>query len=154
MRYFTTLQKRESSIVGNGEYNVEKASLLAASSGNAVEQAPIPTKQSGTAWTEARLLFELAVPTIFVQLGFVVPLFSIASYVGINYGYIYLDGMTLASLTGNLCTLALLQGLYSASDTLSPEAFGAGNSREVGLLAMRGFLGSMVRSNAISERDT
>jgi Na+-driven multidrug efflux pump len=151
MRYFTTLQKRSSSI-GNGEYNDEKASLLAASSGYAVEQAPVPTKQSGTAWMEARLLLELAVPTIFVQLGFVVPLFSIASYVGINYGYIYLDGMTLASLTGNLCTLALLQGLYSASDTLSPEAFGAGNSREVGLLAMRGFLGSMVRSNAISGR--
>jgi MATE family multidrug resistance protein len=129
----------------NVEYNnVEKASLLAASSGNAVEQAHVPTKKSGTAWTEARLLLELAVPTAIVQLGFTVPPFSIASYVGINYGYIYLDGITLASLTGNLCTLALLQGLYSASDTLSPQAFGAGNEREVGLLAMRGFLGSMV----------
>jgi Na+-driven multidrug efflux pump len=123
--------------------NVEKASLLATSSG---DDAAVTKKSATTLWTEARLLLELAVPTAVVQLGFTVPPFSIASYVGINYGYIYLDGMTLANLTGNLCTLALLQGLYSASDTLSPQAFGAGNEREVGLLALRGYFGSMLVS--------
>jgi MATE family multidrug resistance protein len=125
-----------------GEDNVEKASLVAASSGEAVEGATSKISSS-TAWTEARLLLELAIPTVIIQLGFTLPPCSIASYVGINYGYIYLDGITLASLIGNLFTLALLQGLYSASDTLGPQAFGAGNVREVGLLAIKGFVGSM-----------
>jgi MATE family multidrug resistance protein len=131
-----------------GDRNVEKASLLAASSGDAAVEGSAATtttskRSSSTAWTEARLLLELAIPTVIIQLGFTLPPFSVASYVGITYGYIYLDGITLASLTGNLFTLALLQGLYSASDTLGPQAFGAGNVREVGLLAIRGFVGSM-----------
>lgn len=130
----------------NGELEAEKTSLLATSYGSASEDmmdAPLPAVTKQSLWTETRLLLELAVPTVIIQLGFTFPPFFCASYVGINYGYIYLDGMTLASLTGNLCTLALLQGLYSASDTLSPQAFGAGNARQVGLLAMRGFLASM-----------
>jgi MATE family multidrug resistance protein len=35
-------------------------------------------------------------------------------------------------------------GPLLASDTLSPQAFGAGNYKEVGLIAMRGFIGSML----------
>jgi MATE family multidrug resistance protein len=66
-----------------------------------------------------------------------------ASYIGRQLGPVYLDGFTLASLTGNLLTLSLLTGLFSASDTLSPQAFGAGNYKEVGLLAMRGLVGSL-----------
>jgi MATE family multidrug resistance protein len=67
-----------------------------------------------------------------------------ASYVGRHLGSIHLDGFTLANLTGNLFTLSLISGLYSASDTLSPQAFGAGNFQEVGLLAIRGFAGAMM----------
>ncbi len=48
------------------------------------------------------------------------------------------------NLTANVCTLALLSGIYSLSDTLLPQAFGAGNNRELGLLAMQGFAVSMV----------
>jgi MATE family multidrug resistance protein len=93
---------------------------------------------------EAQNLIHLAVPTVGIQIGAVVPPLLLTSFIGRTYGSVYLDGFLLASLTGNLFTLALLQGLFSASDTLSPQAFGANNEREVGLLAMRGFLGSMM----------
>lgn len=99
---------------------------------------------SSTAWTEARLLINLVIPTVLVQLGATVPPALTASYIGRHLGGVYLDGFTLASLTGNLLTLSLLQGLYSASDTLSPQAYGAGNYKEVGLVAMRGFVGSLL----------
>jgi len=100
--------------------------------------------KNSSAIKEAKLLLDLAVPTVIIQFGFVVPSFLSASYVGKNFGAVYLDGYFLAIVTGNLCTLSLEQGLYSASDTLSPQAFGAGNYREVGLLALRGFIGSMM----------
>jgi multidrug resistance protein, MATE family len=90
-------------------------------------------------------VFSLAVPTMVVQTGQVIPNFLTASYIGRNMkNVVYLDGFTLASLTGNLFTLSLLQGLYSASDTLSPQAYGAGNYAEVGYLAVRGFAGSLL----------
>jgi Na+-driven multidrug efflux pump len=93
-------------------------------------------------WTESRLLVNLAIPTILALMGSVIPSAMTASYIGRQLGPIYLDGFTLASLTGNLLTLSLLTGLFSASETLSPQAFGAGNYKEVGLLAIRGFVGS------------
>ena len=91
-------------------------------------------------------LFQLAIPTFIIQLGSIVPGFTVASYIGQHYStdIVYLDGYTLASLTANLFTLSLLQGLYTASDTLSPQAYGAGNMKEVGYLAVRGFLASMM----------
>jgi len=89
-------------------------------------------------------MINLAIPTVIVQLGATIPPALTASYVGRKLGSVYLDGFTLANLTGNLCTLSLISGLYSASDTLSPQAFGAGNYSELGLLAMRGFTGSML----------
>lgn len=98
-----------------------------------------------TPWRdELRLLVQLAVPTIIIQVGFTAPSFLTASYVGRRFGSVYLDSFLIANLTGNLFTLSLLSGLYTASDTLSPQAFGVGNYREVGLLAMRGYLGSMI----------
>jgi MATE family multidrug resistance protein len=99
---------------------------------------------TSSAWKETQLLLNLAIPTVVIQLGGVLPNFLVASYVGRNFGAVYLDGFTLASLMGNLCNLSLLQGLYSSSDTLGPQAFGAGNNKEVGLLAMRGFIASLV----------
>jgi Na+-driven multidrug efflux pump len=91
---------------------------------------------------EISMLVRLAVPTCCIQLGFTVPPFLTAGYVGRTYGPAALDGFQLANLICNLFTLSLLQGLYSASDTLSPQAFGAGNYREVGLVALRGFVAS------------
>ena len=101
-----------------------------------------PPKESLRA--EARKLFFLAVPTIIIHLSFVVPPFLTASYIGRHFGHYHLTGYTLANLTGNLLTLALLQGFFNASDTLSPQAFGAGNYRQLGLLAMRGYVATMM----------
>jgi Na+-driven multidrug efflux pump len=89
-------------------------------------------------------LMNLAIPTLTIQLGSVLPGFLIASYIGRSFEVEYLDGFTLASLTVNLFVLSLLQGLYLASDTLSPQAYGAGNMSEVGYLAIRGFAASML----------
>jgi MatE len=101
-----------------------------------------------TSWAsrcrELAAVGSLAWPTVVVQMGTVWPGFWTASYIGRNFAVEYLDGFTLASLTINLFTLSLLQGLYSASDTLSPQAYGAGNASEVGHLAVRGYLGSLL----------
>jgi len=100
--------------------------------------------EESSIWTEITGLVHLAVPTIVIHLSFVVPPFLTASYIGRHFGYLYLSGYTLANLTGNLMTLALLQGLYNACDTLSPQAFGAKNYRQVGLLAYRGFVATIM----------
>ena len=92
---------------------------------------------------EARALWDLSVPTIIIYLGFVVPSVLAASTIGRKFGHLELDGFSLASLSANVFQGTLLQGLFNASDTLSPQAFGAGNYREVGLLAIRGFVSSM-----------
>jgi multidrug resistance protein, MATE family len=94
---------------------------------------------------ELECLLRLAIPTLIIQLGSVLPGFTVASYIGRTFSNVtYLAGFTLASVTGNLFTLSLLQGLYTASDTLSPQAYGAGNMKEVGYLAIRGFIASMM----------
>jgi Na+-driven multidrug efflux pump len=94
---------------------------------------------------ELECLLRLAIPTLIIQLGSVIPGFTVASYIGRTFSNVtYLAGFTLASVTANLFTLSLLQGLYTASDTLSPQAYGAGNMKEVGYLAIRGFIASMM----------
>lgn len=89
--------------------------------------------------SELWLFLELAIPTTLLNLGFIISPLLTASYVGRLFGPTYLSGFTLANLTGNLCTFALLAGLFSAADTLGPQAFGSGDKKEVGLIAMRGF---------------
>lgn len=96
-------------------------------------------------WYEILLLLRLAIPTFIVQLGSVTPGFVVASYIGrTNTSEVYLDGYTLATVTTNLCILSLLQGMYSAADTLSPQAYGAGSYKQVGYIATRGFIASMI----------
>eukprot|EP00816_Leptocylindrus_hargravesii_P012572 CAMPEP_0196815912 /NCGR_PEP_ID=MMETSP1362-20130617/52583_1 /TAXON_ID=163516 /ORGANISM="Leptocylindrus danicus, Strain CCMP1856" /LENGTH=523 /DNA_ID=CAMNT_0042193055 /DNA_START=207 /DNA_END=1774 /DNA_ORIENTATION=+ len=51
-----------------------------------------------------------------------------------------LAAFSLAIITGNLLCLTVILGVLSASDTLSPRAFGSGNYPEVGRLAVRGYL--------------
>jgi MATE family multidrug resistance protein len=93
---------------------------------------------------EAKALLHIALPTLVTQLGFVVPPFLAASYVGRYFGHVYLAGFQLAFLTVNLFTLSLLTGLFSAADTLAPQAFGAGNYPEVGIVSLRSLVGSLV----------
>jgi multidrug resistance protein, MATE family len=87
---------------------------------------------------EARLFLELAIPTCLLSLGSSISPLLTASVVGLKFGPTYLSAFSLANLTGNLCTFSLLWGLYSAADTLSPQAFGRGDYKEVGYQAMRG----------------
>lgn len=87
-------------------------------------------------------LLKLTGPTIVVNLGGTLPNFLVASFVGRKFSVVDLDGFSLASMTSNLCTLSLLSGLYSALDTLSPQAYGIGNKLEVGYIAVRGMIGS------------
>ena len=88
--------------------------------------------------SEWKALWQLAAPTTVIQLGLSVAPFIIASYLGRqsipnsidddsnnmrdNATY-YLDGFTLSNLTLNLCTLSILQGLFTAFDTLAPQVY-------------------------------
>ena len=125
------------------EDNMRRPSITEGLS-DAVEVARKQPTVAETVRTEVRLLLELAVPTVFLSLGFCLSPLLTASYVGRKFGAVYLSGFTLANLTGNLSTLSFLQGFYNASDTLSPQAFGARNYKEVGLIAMRGFFASII----------
>lgn len=90
-------------------------------------------------WLEARLFLELAGVSSLMNLGFISSPLMTASYVGRRFSPVYLSAFTLANLTGNLCTFSMMAGLFSASDTLSPQAFGRGDFAEVGRIAIRGF---------------
>jgi multidrug resistance protein, MATE family len=89
---------------------------------------------------EARLLFNIALPTVAVQFSifFIYP--QTASAVGRNLGTEELAGFSLASLTGNLSCLSIMMGILTAADTLMPRAFAAGNYKEIGDLAIRGYV--------------
>ena len=93
---------------------------------------------------ETRLLSELAVPSMIVKIGVMVPQAIVAATVGRRFGIAYLDGFTLANFVINIFTLSIVQGLLSATDTLAPQAFGADNPGEVGILAIRGTIVCLV----------
>ena len=95
--------------------------------------------EKGDIWIETRLFLELAGVSSLMNLGFISSPLLTASYIGRNFAPVYLSGFTLANLTGNLSTFSLMAGLFSASDTLSPQAFGRGDFPEVGKIAIRGF---------------
>ena len=94
-----------------------------------------------TSWkTETKRMCDLAVPTIIVFLGLFTPQALTAAFIGRKLGVQYLDGFSLANLMSNLLAFSVLKGLFLANDTLMPQAFGAGNYKEVGLLAIRGYI--------------
>eukprot|EP00521_Asterionellopsis_glacialis_P017789 CAMPEP_0195302134 /NCGR_PEP_ID=MMETSP0707-20130614/30534_1 /TAXON_ID=33640 /ORGANISM="Asterionellopsis glacialis, Strain CCMP134" /LENGTH=499 /DNA_ID=CAMNT_0040365297 /DNA_START=158 /DNA_END=1657 /DNA_ORIENTATION=- len=93
---------------------------------------------------ELRAFADLAVPTVTSQLMCNGAGALTASYVGRHLGSICLDGFTLALLSGNLLIFSVVTGIFTASDTLSAQAYGADNFRSVGLIAVRGFIASML----------
>lgn len=96
-------------------------------------------------WSEEiRLFFTLAIPSIFVQLTVTVPDAISISYVGRLTDSIHLDACSLASIILNILCMSLFQGMLSASDTLSPQAFALGNRKEVGLLMMRSYVACLI----------
>lgn len=88
---------------------------------------------------EARLLFNIAIPTVAVQVSCFLLFPQTASSIGRNLGSEELAGFSLASLTGNMTCLSIIIGALSATETLMPRAFGIGRYAEVGRLAIRGF---------------
>lgn len=89
---------------------------------------------------EIKLLVNIGLPTSLVQLFVYFVFTQAASSVGLLLGTVDLASFSLASLTGNLFCLSIIIGGLSASDTLMPRAFGLEHYKEVGLLAIRGFL--------------
>lgn len=89
---------------------------------------------------ETSHLLQIALPTIGTQFfGFL--LFpQTASLVGRFFGKDYLAAFSLATLSGNMSCLSIIIGTLSASETLMPRSFGNKAYREVGILALRGFL--------------
>jgi MATE family multidrug resistance protein len=91
-------------------------------------------------WDESKLLFNIALPAVAVQVSvlFIFPL--TASVVGRNLGTNALAGFSLGSLVGNLTCTSVMVGCLTAADTLMPRAYGTGNYKELGRLAIRGFV--------------
>jgi MatE len=90
-------------------------------------------------WKEMKLVTSLAVSGIIIFLSSYAPSLITAAYIGKTLGPIYLVGYSLANSIWALCPRMIMLGMFSASDTLSPQAFGAKNYNELGLLAIRGF---------------
>mmetsp|Transcript_47075 Transcript_47075/g.142560 ORF Transcript_47075/g.142560 Transcript_47075/m.142560 type:complete len:396 (-) Transcript_47075:511-1698(-) len=99
---------------------------------------------------EALCLARIALPIVAVQFCWLLLWTETASAVGRGAGTIQGDatenlaGFALASLSANLACQSIFIGILTASDTLSPQAYGAGNYREVGLLAIRAYVSSFV----------
>jgi MATE family multidrug resistance protein len=93
---------------------------------------------------EAKLLINIALPTVIVQfsLYFLYP--QAASAVGRNLATQDLAGFSLASLSGNMICLAMIIGVLSASNTLMPQAFGSRNYEQVGILAIQSFVACLL----------
>lgn len=93
---------------------------------------------------EAKLLINIALPTVIVQfsLYFLYP--QTASAVGRNLGTQELAGFSLGSLSGNMTCLAMIIGVLSAANTLMPQAFGSRNYEQVGILAIQSFVACLL----------
>lgn len=97
------------------------------------------------AWcTEANLLINLSLPTVLINVSAIIPQCVVISFVGIRYGDAALSGMTLGFSTMYMIYMSVITGLLSASDTLSPQAFGLKKYDEVGVIALRSLIVSLV----------
>lgn len=95
------------------------------------------TKINASLLHELRVILHLSSQGIVSQLGWSVPSFLIAHHIGKNLSVVHLDGYSLAILTGNLFVLSLLEGIFSAVDTLLPQCFGARKYAEMQFIAIR-----------------
>ena len=109
------------------------------------QQAPfVPSRDDwfrrtlAAVWQESCKLWDLTMPTVVVKVGMFVPQTAITAVVGKRFGVDHLAGFTFGNLVATISMLSLLMGLLSATDTLAPQAFGARNYRQVGILAIRG----------------
>mmetsp|Transcript_24718 Transcript_24718/g.64398 ORF Transcript_24718/g.64398 Transcript_24718/m.64398 type:complete len:502 (-) Transcript_24718:76-1581(-) len=89
---------------------------------------------------EAGLFFNLAGPSVLIQLFEFALWFENSMYVGRTHSTTELAAVSLANLSGNLTAMSIIFGVLTAVDTLAPQAIGRGAPREVGLLVQRGLL--------------
>ena len=68
----------------------------------------------GWFWSECQTWASLSIPTMVINLSFVVPHVWSASYIGRTLDPVHLSGFALATLTGNVFQGTLLQGLFNA----------------------------------------
>lgn len=86
---------------------------------------------------EVRLFVNLAAPNVIIQLLQFTLWFTNAVVAGQWLGTDELAAVSLGNLAGNLTGLSLVFGVLSALDTLVPQAMGAGNFAEIGILTQR-----------------
>jgi MATE family multidrug resistance protein len=86
---------------------------------------------------EAKLFTDLAAPNVVVQVLQFTLWFTNAVVAGQWLGTVELAAVSLGNLSGNLTGLSLVFGILSALDTLVPQAMGAENYAEIGILVQR-----------------
>ncbi len=91
-------------------------------------------------YDEVKTMLEIAIPTIILQFStyFIYP--QCASAVGKHLDGESLAAFSLGSVSGNMTCISIIIGTLSANETLQPRAFGLKRYREVGRLAIRGFI--------------
>jgi MATE family multidrug resistance protein len=93
---------------------------------------------------EARRVARVAAPTVLVN-GLALLQWAYTSHVvGQRFGAVGLTAQSLSMLSGNLLVASVVTGFLSACDSLLPQAFAAGRRSEVGLIAVRGFVVTLV----------
>ena len=98
----------------------------------------LTTGPSKSWWEEAKRLLDLAAPLVVVQIGIEIPQMIVTAIMGRRFDPHYLDAIGLGNMVINMFALSFLLGLLMATDTLAPQAYGADNKRQVGILAIRG----------------
>jgi MATE family multidrug resistance protein len=91
-------------------------------------------------WIELRRFARISAPNTLTMLLMNLQSSITLSVAARHLGTEEMTGVSLANLTANLSCLTIVYGLLSAVDTLAPQAFGAGNLIEVGILVQRGLV--------------
>ena len=105
-----------------------------------IVQASSLKSGSFSLYQEAKTLMSIALPTVILQLSTFFIFTQCASAVGRHMDDEYLAAFSLGSLSGNITCISFIIGTLNACETLQPRAFGLKRYREVGLLAIRGFI--------------
>lgn len=107
-----------------------------------------PTPLRGmSALSEYPRLIKIAFPSMFINIFSFLLWTQTAASVGHETGsdaVSDLAGFAMASFVANVSCQSIMVGSLSASDTFSPQAYGAGNYGEIGNLAIRGYVVTLV----------
>jgi MATE family multidrug resistance protein len=125
-----TVHSNESSLL------LEMPLSPSANSGEVTRDVEIP--KEFRIFYEMKTLMNFALPTVVVQFSTLFLYPQCASAIGRQLDTESLAAFSLGSLSGNMTCISIIIGTLTACETLQPRAFGLGQYREVGLLAIRG----------------